>query len=430
MLIKILSFILVLSVCEATWAQKKEALFLGGGGEPAGTSTIFDPALENFADFSLRTNWKMNVLFDGGHSESEKTASLVTGGKNKSATVQNLNNEINSYIQRMQSGDLKAGDQLLVQVASHGATNKPGQSSHSVAALDGDFDLDSLKKLRDLAEKKGVKLAILDYSCYSGSSIGLATDKTCVMSVATPDNLGYASSGSEISKNLKPGENLEDVFIKSRTSQLGNPGLPQISTEAGRKAYEATKFITQSTLERISFDQSMKSQAEYCDPLGQQTFGKLSNELKAINKGVADATTDKDLLQLKSALQGYKKSQAQAAKHFKYTKELDVRTCGMQSDGGEICGTFTQFQYGHKLLLEKQKAGAKIQDELEAYNAVMGTPEYSAWQEDSSKYKELSTVIYEDAAAVVSAEKQIYNNLYKKYSAESKTANACKDFVL
>lgn len=243
MWIKFLLIIVVFVTMDLAEANKKEMVFFGGGGEPPGDGTIFDQGVSYFTPFMPGSGWNVRPYFNGGHKTSENIARKMFGDKNKPMTSRNIKDEIASLKKRIESGDLAPGDQLMMTLYTHGANPKAGQKSHSVSTTDGLLDLDELISLRDLAERKGVKLAIVDMSCHSGSTLNLASDKTCVVS-ATGDGLGYTTSAESIGKNLIRGLSLERAFMRSRRIPVG--AAPQISSPAGKKTYAATKFLHES----------------------------------------------------------------------------------------------------------------------------------------------------------------------------------------
>jgi hypothetical protein len=222
--------------------------FIGGGGEPDGATTIFDGSLSGMTDLVTTPDWQTNVIFNGGHSTTEAlVASAFPGKPVSNFTAQTYSSMIQDYLQKIERGDIKPGDQIMLVVNTHGGPHTEPNLTHSIATSEthdasgkglGTVSIDELKKVRDAAEAKGIKLAITDMSCYSGLSQALGTDKTCVISAT--GKLNYAAAGgsadvfsNKFLANLKPGRNLEDIFLQTR-STTGDPGFPEISTSAGR----------------------------------------------------------------------------------------------------------------------------------------------------------------------------------------------------
>ena len=52
--------------------NEKHLYILGGGGDPAGDTTIFDTDLKNMSKFANKSDWKTTISFNGGHKNTEK----------------------------------------------------------------------------------------------------------------------------------------------------------------------------------------------------------------------------------------------------------------------------------------------------------------------------------------------------------------------
>ena len=145
--------------------------------------------------------------------------------KNQRFTSKNYESAVESYIKKIETGAIKPGEKLMVILDTHGAAKTSAHRTHSIATSGaeikdydnlGNNDHDSVDRLFDLAkiaEEKGVKLAILDFSCHSGNSLALANDKTCVISSSGPNHYGYSNFPATFYENMSTGKNLEDVFL-------------------------------------------------------------------------------------------------------------------------------------------------------------------------------------------------------------------------
>nr|BFD57987.1 hypothetical protein CKG001_00940 [Bdellovibrio sp. CKG001] len=433
---------LMVFLADAAWA-KKEILVLGGGGEPEGATTIFDETLKNLGTFSKSAGWKPTVVFNGGHKTTEALAKQAGGGKNIPATTDNLNKQIELFKQKIQKGELKKGDQLMISVATHGLEAAPPFETHAVSSKNGTFNMDRLKALRDLAEKKGVKLAIMDFSCHSGATLKLGTDKTCVISAAS-SNVGYNTTGSSIAGNLRAGGNLEYAFLGARSSPAGlSPGTPQISTEAGRKTYQATAFLSDSMRERSSLDTWAEKgkKAEACN-LTNASYVKLARELKDIKEsygrlsgiralaGLPDV--DQAKAQLQQAIKTYESARNQALAAHRAQSKYDQEVCFELVPKMNYCGTMTQFDFGYEEV-KKQAASnpsPAIKAELRAYEKFVKREDFKKWKAAAASYAKQADDLYWKAEKVGHAERKIYEALYAHYSKESKAPNPCRDFKL
>jgi hypothetical protein len=165
---------------------------------------------------------------------------------NKSSfTKNNYNVIIKNYEEQIKSGQMKAGDQLMLMIDTHGAVNSPGESTHQIAtgsasdhldlnnlAGSTNVSMDALKNLTVLARQKGIKLAIIDFSCHSGNSLSLANENTCVISSTGTTHFGYNTFSENFIDKMKRGKSLEDVFLDTRKSTTDN-SYPMISTPEG-----------------------------------------------------------------------------------------------------------------------------------------------------------------------------------------------------
>ncbi len=229
---------------------------LGGSGEPHKAhdgrpieTTIFDAGLERMGQFHRsHPSIRSEVYFNGGHSQTEEVARQGFGGSQQ-FTAEAYFRVIEEYKRKLNRGEIRSGENILINLYSHGATRDAGESTHKIAAGSGpvtNFDdmagtttvsVDALKSLRDLARSKGVKLGIVDLSCHSGNSLALADDNTCVVSATGPNHYsgaGTMSFGALFSGALRPGQSLEDAYLSAR-SQFNDTSFPMISSPMGKE---------------------------------------------------------------------------------------------------------------------------------------------------------------------------------------------------
>ncbi len=270
-------FLLCLSFSVGHAAEgSKQFYFLGGGGEPEGETTIFDGEVKRVGSFINSSGWNSTVSFNGGHSKTEDLIKSKMGKAKNAGTFseKNYNDLMNEIIQKLEKGELKSGDQLLISIDTHGAKRSAGKDAekthrvalaHSTATelnnLSGarTVDLDKLEKIINLAAEKNVKLGILDFSCYSGNLLNLHNDKVCLISASGPEQYSYATTavslgfftfsypitfGSKFFDNMKKGKSLEELFIDSRTTG-DTPDFPMINTKEGLAINEMMyRFLT------------------------------------------------------------------------------------------------------------------------------------------------------------------------------------------
>lgn len=241
--------VLTLLISSLTWAGEKYMAVMGVGGEPGNKeTTIFDDELENMSGYLSRApDTNLVLSLNGGHSKTEEIISEELERQNVKNTPfveASFDSIIADYERKIQNGQISNGDQLILYISTHGARQIGDEKSHSIALTGGEavnlnnlkgartVSLDKLEKLITLAEQKGVKLGILDFSCHSGNSINLHRPNTCIISASGPDHYGYAVFGETFAARLLRGRSLEDVYLKTLESRE-EPSFPMISTPQG-----------------------------------------------------------------------------------------------------------------------------------------------------------------------------------------------------
>jgi hypothetical protein len=168
----------------------KRAYVMGGGGEPLDEPNQFADDFKVAGGALLASGYQTKVLFDGGHASAKEVAKHFGIESVPPITKKNMQNEWASLVNDMNTGKLRSGDQVLMVLNSHGTPSSG--LTHEISTSDTNVSLDTLKFIREKAEAAGIKLAIVDLSCYSGSTLSLSTHKTCVISSSTSKNLGYS----------------------------------------------------------------------------------------------------------------------------------------------------------------------------------------------------------------------------------------------
>lgn len=243
--------LLILLVCSTTYAKNYMAL-MGGGGEPAGDKTIFDDEIKGVSFFLKNNNWSPTISYNGGHKKTEEILKPLQTKMSSPITRFTPNNYekiISEYEQKIKSGQITRGDQVVLYISSHGAINAGKDTTHKISTsgerakdlihLTGSqlVSLDRLKNLSQLAQSKGIKLGIIDMSCHSGSTQALANSNTCVISSTGPNHFAWGGTpttfAAQFARNMKKGQSLEDTFIKANKVK-SDVSFPMISSPAGR----------------------------------------------------------------------------------------------------------------------------------------------------------------------------------------------------
>lgn len=424
--------------CHLAWA-KKEVVFFGGGGEPPGRSTIFDSAYKKFGLFSVESGWLSRSYFDGGHADSEALAQKKFKGQNNTMSTKNVTEEIERLKARIKNGDLKKGDQVMITIATHGFPWRPPEKSHGVATVDGEVNLDRIIELRNLAEKNGVSLAIADFSCHSGNTLRLGTDKTCVIS-ASGDGVAYNRSGESIGSSFERGLNLEEAFLKGRNKPA--PAAPQINTEAGLKAYELTKVLGES----MQVKSLIRTDIGFTDVC----FGVKSSPYKKVLAQLAEIGKSTDVVQLikgefglgpnageaarklHAAMRAYEAKRTRVQKAFEVMTAEDQRRCVPMAGATHLCGSVRTLEHSYKYLKKKESTSSlseREKQELLALQRYAESEGFKRWQTASTTYKSQPS-LYSEAEEVARAERDVYQSLYEHFSKAATKPNPCRSFIL
>lgn len=425
-------------------AANRYALYLGAGGEPEGkTNTIFDQTFQSYVQAIRSKKWQSKTYFDGGHQQSEAIATKLTKGGNKQFTSANYAKEIQQLTENLKSGKIPKGSQLLITIDTHGAPNQ-NQKLHGISSTDGIVNLDSLIALRNAAEQKEVRLAVIDLSCYSGNTINLGTDKTCVISATSNRAYGYNTEADDLIRALPKAKNLEEAFLLARNSSSPSLANPQISTPVGRKVEEYLRFADYAN--RVEEKLDAKPYSPWaCDPA---KIKKEIENLKAIATKLKSEQLESDVQQLKLAMLDYEAKRKSLALLGK--KMGEMKLCA--SNGSEdLCvkpTTFDPKMYAEAIAEQKAdtlralKAAdpinqvvlkAKLEDlkKDETYlKNLTAKPEYKQFQKFQTDFEMGSSELDMAGSETMAAERKAYHNLYKTLNASNKDSNACKEFQL
>lgn len=237
----------IVSLFSFSVSAENHLLLMGGGGEPTGDTTIFDGGLNRFSNNLNSSKWKYDISFNGGHT---KTETILKNQYSKAQSTSHFtpakyNELIESYKVKILLGDIKAGDQLMIIINTHGAINDGRQKTHLIAAKgkaasdmnklsDAELvSLDALAELVKLTNDRGITMGIVDLSCHSGNSLKLKSPNTCVVTSTGPNHYGFAGGNSFSDlflANLTPGKTMEQAFLKARV-ESNDAAYPMISTE-------------------------------------------------------------------------------------------------------------------------------------------------------------------------------------------------------
>lgn len=468
-------FIILFLFSISAFAQK-HIVVMGGGGEPQGDSTIFDREVKTLGKyFTKNKDWKLNVSFNGGHTKTEKLISEGLGkaaGTSSSFTQGEFDRIIGDYEKKIQSGDIKPGEQLLVYITSHGALKMQNEKTHSIAAKGGSatdlnnlagtslISMDKLQKLADLAAEKGVKLGVIDSSCHSGSSLDLKNDKTCVITASGPNHFGYSSFGDSFAGNMKKGKSLEDVFLDTFVNRY-ETAFPMISTPSGLKLQQDLYPLITPFL--YSYDDTHDKLKAYLEK--EVMENKCQEAEESFNKIIALSEDMEKTLNGKK--KDFKEFRDDLTDYFHYQNKIrnDLEAMNLRdlANKEKFCSEFINGTYKSNMCSDwtiKEILSMDIDAEIKRYNELKKeNPEHTAWVDymisNYAKVKSKRDEIlkekpeyarYQDyyknevpkfekeswnkALAVSKSLQDVYSKSYKALAREDKTPNPCKDFVL
>lgn len=460
-------------------AQTNHFLLMGGGGEPAGETTIFDHEIGQLKNFLKgNNNWNTTVSFNGGHTKTEGIVSEIVPN-NTRFTSERFEALITEYENKLKSGQIKTGDQLLIQIDTHGASKAPIEKSHSVSTAEGEIqdlktgagsklvNLDRLQNLINLAASKNVKLAVLDFSCHSGNALALANPNTCIISSTGPKHFGWAGTqtfSTQFAASMKRGKSLENVFLEAMEKKT-DAGFPMISTQVGKsiqdEMYEglspflyswspvAHKDKLQAFLEKDVIENQ-------CKELPQ--FAELMQFVGEAETAVASSNGYKDF---RNAVDEYYKFQ------MKMKEDLNKMNPALVAKQHKICtastyhmGTakFTQDRCAYKTteellamdieqvratLIEQSKKKTNVIDDAFVLADIENLKKMEVILADIKKqgvdvegyknyfktFQDLEKQSQALAGKVAREASKVYTDLYKKRS-ESSPSNPCKNFIL
>jgi hypothetical protein len=466
------------------FAQNKYLVILGGGGEPRGEGTIFDQNLKLMGQFArAHPEYKVDVKFNGGHLKTERIIQeqFKSFTPDHQFTQENFEKTILKYEKMIESGEIKSGDNLLLNIDSHGSVqdgkthriSTVGEKITDYNVLGGKtVSLDRLKKLTELAEKKGVNLGIIDLSCHSGNTLSLANRKTCVITGAGSEHYGIAGLSerffsNDFARNLSHSSNLEEAFLAARAKRI-DITFPMISSPAGIETqkilYESlTPYLHYYTIMPDKFIDFMEEdllKGKECRV--ENGFQQLNLEIEKLLKASTDFTSQTALNELKDALRKYHnyildiKLKMQEAgfgimkKKHEFCSTIPADPKNKILEGKECINYYTMeqlLQLDFKMVLgyyEKSlndptldaSTKAKNKAIIECYKKaeewkkfiISKNPNYLLIADFWNKFPSLSSQTRALADGVIHAEEQVYNLIYKRSKTEA--SNPCRNFRL
>lgn len=483
---KITLLMTLILVSVNAYSATNHIILIGGGGEPLGAKeTQFDESMENLGDFYQKNkDYKTIVNFNGGHSKTEsKINSKFSGAEIRNKfSAQSYDQIVKDTIKKIETGEIPSGGKILLFIDSHGGEKK-GQT-HSISTSNSAMtnmnsggesmvSLDKLKALADLAEKKNVKLGIVDGSCHAGNSLSLANSKTCVVAASGPLHYAYSIFGAAFAKKMNKGKNLEDLFLETN-KEIGGAGFPMISTPAGSIVQdEIYPYLTPymyyheeyrgMALDKIDNYIKDNSTPELVCKRNED-YNKLNSiltfvqQMSSVNARTGELINPIELSKLKKKIAEYKETQDS---YFKKLSQLDLRTLdkteAISTPDGKLKAQYTHRELlstnyafyidNKKQMLKDSSLSDKKREQalgmIEFYKACEATrarvmreyPQYEAQEKIMKKLRKDDDVGQRIAHEIMKEANTAYTTYYKLKEKElnklaKREPNPCKDFVL
>lgn len=465
---------------QSAYSERRIAL-MGGGGAPVGKTTIFDETLNSFDRYLQKNKWGQVVLiFNGDHSTTDDIIKTKFRNAALKANISqnNFNAVIKQYENQIKTGELKSGDQLLVMIESHGLPKSADELTHSIAVRSENpqvaeslknSSMDAMKNLTELAKEKGIKLAIIDFSSYSGNSLELANENNCVISSTGKDHPGYTSFAEKFISNMAAGKSLEDVFLETRKNTADN-SYPMISGPEGQVINHdiypgLTPYLYYNDHRKT--DQSEDKLSEYLIQSSSDKLCKRENQFAELEKQLAKLRETPalnisghypDIDGIKLLIQYYKRKQDNYIKLLNSWgvtelshKEQFSATATSGKKSFTMSGNFTWKELvetdfdgiiknvTYALPMTKDSA---TQAQFKA-SIEMHTLAFAKQKEILSRYPKLKDYkenfkiqlselegTYAIANQIAMEERKLYSAMYSNLRKDKASKNACNDFIL
>jgi hypothetical protein len=294
-----ISFLTLVVTGGSAQAANKFAYLFGGSDNPEQQSsfTYYFNKMRSSLD---NRGWQTQTLCGDGRALPNSKAANLTNLNQMLAAAQNA----------------KAGDEVILFYQGHGAPITYNQDTHNVGLEnDEQYNMDLLKNSIKPLLAKGVKVALVDLSCYSGRTQDLADQLPglCVVSAA-PNNylvnnstrLDNETFFSKQFVNIDTAGllSIEEHYLKTRIQDTHN--LPQISSlptptldffDYWSKTFDPDSYLRLSRLRHPYSDCPVCNTKDWATPMkkaygeAMAVFEKANNQdFSALNFQISTAT--------------------------------------------------------------------------------------------------------------------------------------------
>jgi hypothetical protein len=227
-------------------APRRRALLLGASGEEK-AENFFVQDLRGFRKALVARGWEVEAVVGA-------RPGILPGSR--PTTARELRRALDQAL-----GAAKKGDQLLILVHDHGLAREAywGQRAHSIVTEDRErkgyepgFDLDVMIPALAAASARGARVAVADFSCYSGATQRLAAAAACVLTLAAEPYISLCSGreeerlfGARFFRLPPPGRaaSLEEQFLAARREDKDSINIPVISSRSTPALAGFTAFL-------------------------------------------------------------------------------------------------------------------------------------------------------------------------------------------
>lgn len=403
--------------------------FGGGGDDPKQPESDGFIELQKFHTAAVNKNWHSSYIHNGGHSEDDEWLKKNVNKNKRKFSKGALEQTITEIKKNILDKKITNKDQILIYIATHGGEKKGNKIGHNILTNDGVVNTSVLNSLKKAAADNNVPLAIVDASCYSGASLELADEKTCVLTAAA-DDIAYKGDSFDILDKLSSAKNLEQAFVEARGNKDGYslPGQPQISTIAGKKTGQMLDLlkVDLSSMPRfIDHESSLKCSKQTTNI---DDFKKLLSKLNV--NGIP--LPAKDVQRYQRMLKDYRQQEALIIKKFEEFK--NAKECFELKSGYQTCFNLSEIDFAidyHKAEIASKKDASGISKEmLKKYTNVKNNSRFKYYKAQLEEIKKMASVSWEKSREISKMERVIYEKLYQHYSKDSGKNNPCANFKL
>jgi hypothetical protein len=434
-----------------------ELVIFGGGSPRKPGDVMFQNSFAEFEKYAdkNKTKWNTRVYDSWRNAYPDK----ATGKKTEDANAITFMKEFRNLSEKIKSGKITSGEQVMVILNTHGLYEEYGKYKLGTSQIIPEMVIKSFKQLQQVAEEKGVKLAIVGLTCGSGSLLEYSSDKTCVISSSRPNRVGVVYDGDSLSSafNSPSVTNLEEAYLEARKNGVvfedntayGYPTQPMISTKSGI----TTDELLSPLQDAMVTDQDFKSFAStpICRPFRgnlerlESNIPDINNSLKLelIGKKSENLTGEnKDLYnRLKKDIDKYNELAGKLTKRNVKLNELKNRETCIEDADLKKCATVEEWKNLEREIKYCTASGTipefckKFTSQEKLLQKYKKHPDFQAYNtgdendrlgSGAALYKEMNEVAFK----IATAERILYDQLYRKNSANDKSPNPCRDFKL